>query len=111
MLKLEIKLNEDLVEREAKHSVQNIYQTLDKMFGKYDFCKSISDDGTICFRGNGKKQDYGAFGLLITTLKNKEWFMPYLEKWLWYNSDDGVNENDYAVEDVLYFYTKRESVT
>ena len=110
MLKLEIKLNERLVEQEAKYPLQSIYQTLDKMFGKYNLSKSILVDGTVCYRGSGNNQDYGAFGLLITTLKDKEWFVPYLEKWLWYNSDDGIDENDYTIEDVLYFYTKKESV-
>ena len=41
MLKLEIKLNERLVEQEAKYPPHSIYQTLDKMFGKYNLSKSI----------------------------------------------------------------------
>lgn len=110
MLKLEIKLNESLVKQEAKYSLSSIYQTLDKLFLDCDFNKTNLPDGTICYAGKGKKYDYGNFGHLIITLKTKEWFMPYLEKWLWYNSDDGADENDYAIEDVLYFYTKRESV-
>ena len=110
MLKVEIKLNESLVKQEAKYQLQNIYKTLDKMFNEFNLRKSILTDGTICYRGTGNRNDYGAFGLIITTLKTKEWFVPYLEKWLWYNSDDGVDENDYAIEDILYFYTKKESV-
>ena len=110
MLKLEIKINESLVEQEAKYSLNNIYQTLDKLFLDCDFNKTNLPDGTICYSGKGKKYDYGNFGHLIITLKTKEWFLPYLEKWLWYNSDEGANENDYAIEDVLYFYTKKESV-
>ncbi len=47
---------------------------------------------------------------VITSLKEKSWFMDYVIKWIWYNSDDGENENDFAVEDVLYHYTKRMSV-
>jgi len=35
----------------------------------------IKPDGTIVFYGNGYAKDYGAFGLLITTLKDKVWFM------------------------------------
>ena len=31
--------------------------------------------------------------------------MDYVTKWVWYNSDDGENENDYTIEDVLYHYT------
>ena len=59
--------------------------------------------------GTGMARDYGTFGRIITTLKDKEWFMNYLVKWLWYNSDDGENETDFTVEDELYHYTHRES--
>lgn len=83
---------------------------LDKAFNKHQFRKEVLPDGTICYYGNDRPQDYGAFGCLITALKDKKWFMPYLDKWLWYNSDDSNDESDYAVEDVLYHYTNRESV-
>ena len=110
MLKVEIKLNNQKIEEEAKYSMQSIYQTLDKTFAKYTFRKEELSDGTICYYGNGNRKDYGTFGRIITTLKDKEWFVPYLTKWLWYNSDDGENENDYAIEDVLYHYAQRECV-
>ena len=47
--------------------------------------------------------------MLITALKREMWFMNYVEKWIWYNSDDGESEDDFAVEDVLLFYTNRAS--
>ena len=109
MLKLEIKLNENLVKNEAKYSLKSICQTLDKLFLDCDFNKTNLPDGTICYSGKGKKYDYGNFGHLIITLKTKEWFLPYLEKCLWYNSDDGVDEKDFTIEDVLSFYTKKEN--
>ena len=72
--------------------------------------KAQQPDGTLCFTGNGNPKDYGAFGCIITSLREKVWFMEYVTKWVWYNSDDGENEEDFAVEDVLYHYTKRLSV-
>lgn len=109
MLKLEIKFNNALIHQDGKYSLNSIQAALDKAFDKYRFRKEIMPDDTICYYGNGNAQDYGTFGRLITTLKDKAWFVPYLDKWLWYNSDDGTNENDYTVEDILYHYTKRES--
>lgn len=109
MLKLEIKLDDDRITTEAKYSSDSIYSAIDKAFSKYQFKKEVQEDGTISYQGNGMPRDYGVFGRLITTLKDKEWFMAYLTKWLWYNSDDGESENDYSVEDILYHYTKRES--
>ena len=47
---------------------------------------------------------------MITSLCDEKWFMDYVIKWIWYNSDDGKNEDDFSVEDVLYFYTKKESI-
>ena len=109
MLKLEIKLDDKQIISDAKYNPDSIYNTIDKVFAKYHFQKEEQDDGTICYYGNGMPRDYGIFGRLITTLKDKEWFMTYLTKWLWYNSDDGEDENDYSVDDILYHYTKRES--
>ena len=88
MLKLEIKFNDAQMRAEHKYAPESIYAALDKSF---------------------MPRDYGTFGRLITTLKDKEWFMAYLVKWLWYNSDDGENETDFIVEDVLYHYAHRES--
>lgn len=34
----------------------------------------------------------------------------YVERWIWYNSDDGEDENDFVVEDVLLHYTNRTSI-
>ena len=110
MLKLEIKLDENKVSSEGKYSASKIYSTLDSAFSKYNFRREVMDDGTRCYYGNGQARDYGAFGRIITSLKSKDWFIDYTSKWLWYNSDDGDDENDYSVEDVLYHYTQRESM-
>ena len=107
MLKLEIKLNGAQIRQDGTYSPESIRAALDNAFGKYQFRREDLPDGTICYYGNGRPQDYGAFGRLITSLKDKAWFVPYLDKWLWYNSDDGADENDFTVEDVLYHYTKK----
>ena len=110
MLKLEMKLNDNRILQAAKYQPDSIHNAVDKAFSKYQFKREVLSDGTICYYSNGRSKDYGAFGRLITTLKDKEWFLPYLDKWLWYNSDDSDNENDYVVEDILYHYTKKESI-
>lgn len=110
MLKLEIKLDENKINTEQKYSVSNIYQTLEQAFNNYHLREEHEPDGTVVFYGSGNPRDYGAFGCIITSLSEKTWFMDYVTKWIWYNSDDGVNENDFAVEDVLYYYVKRRSV-
>ena len=103
-------LDENKINKEQKYSVSSIYQILDQAFDSYQLRKEYEPDGTIVFYGSGNSRDYGAFGCIITSLKEKSWFMDYVIKWIWYNSDDGENEKDFAIEDVLYHYTKRVSV-
>jgi len=87
-----------------KYAPEAVQVSVDKAFQKCSFRKEVQSDGTICYYGNGASKDYGIFERLITTLKGKDWFMPYVTKWLWYNSDDGEDENDFTVEDVLLHY-------
>lgn len=110
MLKLEIKMDENKIIADQKYQVESIYQALEQSFSRYRLNQTKEPDGTLCFTGNGKPEDYGAFGCIITSLKEKVWFMAYVTKWIWYNSDDGENAEDFAVEDVLYHYTKKLSV-
>lgn len=110
MLKLEIKLDEDKIIEDHKYKVESIYQALEQSFAKYQLRKEVKPDGTMFFYGNGRSKDYGAFGCIITSLRDKAWFMDYVTKWVWYNSDDGDNEEDFVVEDVLYHYTRKMSV-
>lgn len=110
MLKLEIKMDREKILADRKYRVESIYQALEKAFERYSLDKIQESDGTLFFVGSGNPKDYGAFGSIITSLKEKAWFMDYVTKWIWYNSDDGENEDDFVVEDVLYHYTKKLSV-
>ena len=110
MLKLEIKMDENKMMADRKYEPESIYQALEQAFSQYKLKKIQEPDGTLWFMGTGNPKDYGSFGCIITSLKEKPWFMAYVTRWVWYNSDDGENEEDFAVEDVLYHYTKKLSV-
>ncbi len=110
MLKLEIKLNEQKIQSEGKYKLASIYDTLDTLFARYEIRKEVLPDGTISYYGSGKPKDFGSFGANILRLKKQSWFMDYVEKWLWFNSDNGRSEDDFSMEDVLYHYTKKASV-
>ena len=107
MIKLEIKLNEELIREKGIYTPAEINDAIDKVFAKYSFTKTVLKDETILYTGTGAASDYGAFANLVLFLKDKDWFMPYVERWLWYNSDDGETEDDFAVEDILQHYTER----
>ena len=110
MLKLEIKLDEEKICSDGKYALGSLRQTLVNLFAKYQIDYVTEPDGTLFFIGRGLAKDYGCFGKLITTLKNQPWFMEYVIRWIWYNSDDGEDENDFSIEDVLRHYTSRVSV-
>ena len=109
MLKLEIRFDEEKIVTDGRYNMDSLYKTLINLFNKYDIIYQIEADGTYVFLGTGKPSDYGYFGQLITTLKKQSWFLPNVSKWIWYNSDDGVGENDFAIEDVRLHYTNRKS--
>lgn len=109
MLKMEIRLNAEKISASGKYTPEVLDRTLIQAFQKeqIDYCEK--PDGTLFFAGRGYVKDYACFGKLITALKNQLWFMEYVERWIWYNSDDGEDENDFAAEDVLMHYTNRAS--
>ncbi|MDO5415880.1 MAG: hypothetical protein Q4F29_01660 [Lachnospiraceae bacterium] len=109
MLKLEIKMDENKIQFENQYLAENIYQMLAELFDRFQLKQEILEDGTLSVHGNNQPWDYGAFGYIITLLKDKMWFMPYVIKWVWYNSDNNENEEDFDREDVLYYYTKKVS--
>lgn len=109
MLKLEMRLDEKKIISVGQYKPERILKGLDNAFLKYGFKKAVLTDGTICYAGNNHPDDYAHFGGLITALKHKEWFLPYVDKWLWYNSDGQLDDRCYRVEDLLYHYTKQRS--
>lgn len=111
MLMLEIKLDENKIAEEKRYTAERIYKALDKACVDCRFIQTKDPDGTLWIKGTGNRDDYGAFGGIITSLKERDWFMPYVVSWVWYNSDDGRDEEDFAVEDVLYHYTRRHSAS
>ena len=104
MLKLEIKI------RNSCKDIESIEARLDKGFLKYGLIKEVYFDGTICYKSNNSKKDYAIFGMLIYSLHDKSWFIPYVEKWLWYNSDDNADADDFNIEDLIYHYTGKNSI-
>ena len=109
MLKLDIRLDEDKISEKGLYNSDELYDVLKQAFSKHDIRYIKTEDGTYSFYGNGKANDYAFFGRMITSLQHQPWFMEYVDKWIWYNSDDGKTEDDYAVEDVLKHYTDRDS--
>jgi virulence-associated protein VapD len=98
MFKMEITMNEDKVLQDRTYNLTDIYSTIDKKLERYHIKKV--EDGV--YVGTGSQHDFALFGKAILDLKNKEWFLPYVAKWLLY---DGK-----SVEDVAEHYRGKSKV-
>lgn len=109
MLKLELRMDRDRIEEKGEYDPEKLQERLDKGFFRFGFRKEILADGTICYWGNNQRHDYAHFGALINSLEDTPWFMEYVDKWLWYNSDGQPDENCYNIEDILFLSAHRRS--
>lgn len=99
MLKLKIVLDEAKIQSEKKYELSTVMSTIDTVFSQNGLKKM--EDGV--FAGTGKEDDYAKFWRIIWSLAEKEWFMQNVREWLWCNSDEGANEDDFSIEDILAF--------
>jgi len=96
MIKMQIIIDEKKVLREKKYSLAKIYETLDRFFLE-NLCLKKGEDGF--YLGSGAKTDFGNFGRAMWTLSKKSWFLDNVDTWLYFNSDDSDDPNDFVVED------------
>lgn len=92
MFKMEITLDEQKILQEGKYDPAEISRCIDSLFQSLH----IEKQGEGVFFGG----DYAGHGSAILCLKKQPWFMPYVDKWLWYNSKGSNRVEDFVVEDV-----------
>ncbi|GHU65509.1 hypothetical protein AGMMS49983_13340 [Clostridia bacterium] len=96
MIKMQIVMDEKKIKRENKYSLSKIYATLDDYFvNRLYFLKEKNG----FYTGSGSPNDFANFGIAMTTLGKKRWFMDNVDKWLYFNSEDSEDPNDFVVED------------
>lgn len=103
MLKLEIVLDREKIEAEGKYDWEAMQAILDEIFKQQELIRS----GVGIYVGSGRASDFASFWSAIWALAEKEWFMNNVKKWVWYNSDDGRDENDFTTEDIIEFCKSR----
>jgi len=100
MIKMQIIMDDAKILQEKKYSLEKIYAALDDYFiNKLHINKG--DDGF--YIGSGAKGDFGNFGLAMWTLGKKAWFMDNVTTWLYFNSEDSDDPNDFVIEDFRDF--------
>ena len=96
MIKMQIIMDENKINSEGKYTLAKIYSTLDDFFiNRLNFQKESGG----YYTGSGLPNDFGNFGIAMTTLGKKRWFMENVDTWLYFNSEDSEDPNDFVIED------------
>ncbi|MDR1014130.1 MAG: hypothetical protein LBL86_04020 [Coriobacteriales bacterium] len=104
MIKMQIKMDEGKIRRGGRYSLDRIYGILDDyLVNNLRFAK----DGDGFYLGTGSPDDFGNFGLAMVTLGKKGWFMDNVDTWLYFNSEDSTDPDDYVIEDFKEFCKER----
>ena len=96
MMRMKIKLNEEKARENGKYTVEEMYKKIDDLAKKVNITKK---DKEGAFVGNNDRYDLVSFIRIVLTLKDCNWFKPFVKEWLW-------DENG-EVEDVVEFYNLR----
>lgn len=96
MIKMQIKMDEEKIRREGRYSMEKIYGTLDDFFVNRLLLIKANDG---FYLGSGSPDDFANFGVAMTTLGKKSWFMSNVDTWLYFNSEDSEDPDDFVIED------------
>ena len=108
MIKMQIIMDEEKILREKNFSLAKIYEAIDKFF--LDNLQLIKGDDGF-YLGSGAKTDFGNFGRAVWMLSKKAWFMENVATWLYFNSDDSDDPNDFIVEDFKEYCLRKYKAT
>ncbi len=98
MLKCEVQFDNEKIIRDDIYTPESVRQATDEMFvDKFDLVKG--ENGFYLEKGNDN--DFVHFWSAILSLKRLDWFMDYVSRWIWYNSDNSDDPLDFSEEDLL----------
>ncbi len=103
MIKMVIEMDEDKILADKKLTLEQIYTALDRIFSKRGMEKKITERG-IEYLGHENSTDFAYFGKIMLGLKEQAWFVNNAKTWLFCNSDESDNPNDFNEEDLLVHY-------
>ena len=104
MIKMQIIMDEDKILREKKFSLEKMYGVLDSFFINTLHLKKGKDG---FYLGSNARSDFGSFGRAMWTLSEKDWFLDNVKTWLYFNSDDSDDPDDFVIEDFREYCIKK----
>ncbi len=103
MIKMIIKMNEEKIAASNEYTVDRVYEALDRIFTTKGMDKRETDRG-IEYYGHENPTDFAYFGKIMLGLKKQTWFMDNAQTWVYCNSDDSDNPDEFNEEDLLAHY-------
>ena len=95
MMKMFVELDENKILKEGKYNLSKMNLFISSAFAKRNMM--LDSDG---WYSNGT---FASCGSLALILSSKDWFMTNVQKWLWYDDEDG------SVEDLKAHYSKKNN--
>ena len=85
--KIEIMLNSELSNNDEKLIIERIIEYAHRIY------LDTSYKGCVLYiNGTGDLNDFARIGIIITCLKNQDWFTSNVKTWLLYDPDGGVED-------------------
>ena len=94
MMKMLIELDENKILSEGKYSLDKMNSFISAAFKNRNMVKDTGN-----WYANG---DFTSCGSLALILSKKDWFMSNVQRWLWYDEEDG------STEDLKAHYSKEK---
>lgn len=106
MIKMIIEMDNEKINLSDAYTTDQIYSALDRIFKKRGMDRVDTDRG-IEYLGHNLNTDFAQFGKIMLGLKEQNWFMDNAVTWLYCNSDDSDDPDDFDEEDLLVHYGKK----
>lgn len=84
--KMQISLNDRKID---VNQAELIIRKITELSVAKDF-KTIQSSYSVSISGTGLPNDYANMGSLISLLKRQKWFMDNIQEWLFYDSENGM---------------------
>ncbi|MDR2156213.1 MAG: hypothetical protein LBO81_00320 [Clostridiales Family XIII bacterium] len=95
MMKMQIVLNKEKMLKEGRHSYETITERLNGIFARHGFTQEPGG-----FYAGGHDNDCTVCGGLYLYLRKQDWFVPYLQTWLLYDSEEAAPGEWWGIEDL-----------
>lgn len=96
MIRMEIEINEEKLQRQRGISAAAVYRKVDALFAKHGLIKK--DTGIYVKRGDDN--DLSAFMIVMGRLREAKWFYPYVASWWFFVGESEVTNVVAAYERV-----------